>query len=223
MRPAVAIALLLLLLLGGCATAADIKPGVVQGIDDRGYVKTTEGFAVAVNGCTDPEIWRAARASVSEVRVSDSTNFWRPRSLTVLDDDDTAGVLRAKDDGWLNGVSYVGLYLHRVRPELRLVEVTAFWHGRTVVLSNPWEDALLSDIRTRLAACLMPSEEAARELLVGVMGDKGIYRAYPAPAGRPLAEPSGSGSAVFCRQRANSASGPRDAWLAEYRRCMAGY
>ena len=130
------IALSLAVLLAGCATAADIKPGVVRGLDDRGYVKTTEGFAVAVSGCTDADIWQAVRASAAETHVSDSTNFWRPRSLTVLDDDATAGVLRAKDDGWLNAVSYVGLYLHRVRPDLRLVEVTAFWHGRTIVLSK---------------------------------------------------------------------------------------
>ena len=54
---------LAMLLLAGCAAAADIKPGQVRGIDDRGYVKTTEGFALAVTGCN--EVWQPRRNSAT--------------------------------------------------------------------------------------------------------------------------------------------------------------
>lgn len=215
MRIRRAVCLLVAVPLAGCATASDIKPGVIRGVDDRGYVKTTEGFALALSGCSDAEIWRAVRLSASQVRVSDSTSFWKPRSLGLLDVDELAGSLRAKDDGWLNGVSYVGIYLHRVRPDLRLVEVTAFWHGRSVVLRNPWEPALLEDLRSRLAACVQPAAKA--------LEDPTGVRGYPIPAKQePISEPQPDSSAILCRQRADRTSG-REAWLAEYQRCMAGY
>lgn len=206
----------LTLLFTGCASAADIKPGLIRGIDDRGFVKTTEGFALALAGCSEPEIWSAMRAAASDVRVSDSTNFWRPRSLTILDEDERGGVLRAKDDGWLNAVSYVGIYLHRVRPDLRLVEVTSFWKGRTVVLQNPWEQALLENLRLRLGNCVRPAATALQE-------PAGL-RWYPLPATQqPISEPAASPSPIVCRTRADQIGGTRkDLWNAEYQRCMAG-
>jgi len=49
-------ALISALLLAGCPSANDIKPGTIRGVDSAsGYVKTTEGFGIALRGCQDAD------------------------------------------------------------------------------------------------------------------------------------------------------------------------
>jgi hypothetical protein len=61
------------LLLGGCANTGDLKPGVIRGLDGRGYVKKTEGFGLVARGCPDAEVRQAALDAVTSVRPRD----WR--------------------------------------------------------------------------------------------------------------------------------------------------
>jgi hypothetical protein len=153
-RPAL---LLLTLLLAACATAADIKPGVVRGLDGR-YVKTSEGFGVALRGCSDVQIWRAALGAVEDVRPRSARIGDR---LTVTDADEARGRIAAVDS-YLQafaGGSYVGVFIHRLNAEDRLVEVSAFWRSRIGAAVNPWERIVLEEIERRLP-CVVPAEQA---------------------------------------------------------------
>lgn len=148
----------LALLFTGCASAADIKPGAIRGLDGRGYVKTTEGFGIALRGCSDAQIWRAALAAVEEVRPRSSRIGDR---LTVTEADEVRGRITAVDS-YLQafaGGSYVGVFIHRLSPDDRLVEVTAFWRSRMGATANPWERIVLEEIERRLP-CVVPAEEA---------------------------------------------------------------
>ena len=122
---------LLAALLAGCATAADIKPGVIRGLDDRGYVKTTEGFGIVSQGCPDGELWRTVLETARTFRPSGHVFEYGP--LLILSADEAGGVIRGHDpmNFWRKG-SYVGIFIHRLTEELRLIEVSSFWdaHGR---------------------------------------------------------------------------------------------
>jgi hypothetical protein len=72
----------------------------------------------------------------------------------------SAGVLKAEDPAnfWRKG-SYVGIFIHRLNDEARLIEVSSFWDTKSVVLKNPWERDLLDALVRRLP-CVVPSEQA---------------------------------------------------------------
>lgn len=207
---------LAVLLLGGCATAADIKPGVIRGLNDEGYVKTTEGFGIVTRGCPDPELWTVILETAKTFRPTGHVFEYGP--LLIVSADEPSGVIKGHDpmNFWRKG-SYVGIFIHRLTEDTRLVEVSSFWDTRTVVLKNPWERDLLGELVRRLR-CVVPSEQA-------------ILRSSGGGAGRlptvaPTAQPAPAASSTFCRQRANNVRGAgswRDAWAAEYQRCMAGY
>lgn len=203
-----------MLLLGGCATAADIKPGVIRGLNDEGYVKTSEGFGVVTRGCPDPELWAVILETAKTFRPSGHVFEYGP--LLIISADEPTGVIRAHDpmNFWRKG-SYVGVFIHRLTEDTRLVEVSSFWDTRTVVLKNPWERDLLGELVRRLP-CVVPSEQAILR-----SGGGGTGRL---PSVAPPVKPAPASSATFCRQRANSVGGwDRDRWNEEYRRCMSGY
>ncbi len=143
--------------LEGCAGAGDIKPGRVRGPDGEGYVKTTEGFGIVTSGCPDSQLWTVARDTARTLRPSD----WQIGGpLEILSTDESAGVIRAEDfRPFLGTTSYVGIYIHRLSPEIRLVEVTAFWKTRMSATANPWEKHLLRAMSSRLS-CVVPPEHA---------------------------------------------------------------
>jgi hypothetical protein len=207
------ISIALALLITGCATAADIKSGVIRGLDD-GYVKTTEGFGIVTKGCPDSELWAVTLETAWTFRPSGHVFEYGP--LLILSADEGSGVIRAHDpmNFWRKG-SYVGIFIHQLSDDLRLIEVSSFWDTRTVVLRNPWERDLLGELMRRLP-CLVSSEQA-------ILPSPGTWRPgadrLPTPA--PAAQPPAASSEIFCRQRAAGLQ-PREAWLAEYRRCMAG-
>jgi hypothetical protein len=202
---------LLAALLAGCATAADIKPGVIRGLDDRGYVKTSEGFGIVTRGCPDAELWAAVHETATTLRPAGHAFSYGP--LRILTADESGGVLRAEDPAtfWRKG-SYVGIFIHRLTDDTRLIEASSFWDTKSVVLKNPWERDLLDALLRRLP-CVVPSEQA---ILRSSGGGEGQGR-MPTPAGQPAAA-----SEMFCRQRVKGVQ-PRETWLAEYRRCMEGY
>lgn len=148
----------LILSVAGCATGGDIKPGVVRGVDDRGYVKTTEGFGVVARGCLDADIWKAALGAVENTRPR---RWGIGERLIVLDANEATGRIRAVDDYMqaFFGGSYVGVFIHRLNAEDRLVEVSAFWRSRTAAAVNPWESIVLREIEQRLP-CVIPAEQA---------------------------------------------------------------
>jgi hypothetical protein len=147
---------ILMLLLSGCATAADIKPGIVRGLDDDGYVKTTEGFGIVTSGCPDSQLWTVALETATMFRPTGHVFSYGP--LKILTADEAAGVIKAEDPGnfWRKG-SYVGIFIHRVREDRRLIEVTSFWDTKSVVVRNPWEKDLLRALKDRLPCVLPPS------------------------------------------------------------------
>lgn len=218
MRP---ILIALAILLTGCATAANIKSGVVRGLGPAGTLKTTEGVALVTNGCSAAQVWRAALEGT------------RNSPVEILQADEEAGRIDARAAAgwsWANyfvfGVfaqstdAYIGVFIQTLPPrtDLRLIEVSAFWNNRMSVDENPWEQRLLRAIVERLPCKIMASDEVIRDVPLP---------AFARPAGRPVSvEPSATTatSAHFCRQRANNIGGTRkDLWLAEYRRCMDGY
>ena len=148
----------LAVLLTGCATASDIKPGVIRGLDDRGYVKTTEGFGIVARGCPDGDVWKAALGAVENTRPG---KWGIGERLIVLDADEASGRITAVDDYMqaFFGGSYVGVFIHRLNADSRLVEVSAFWRSRTAAAANPWERVLLQEIERRLP-CVVPADQA---------------------------------------------------------------
>jgi hypothetical protein len=204
---------LAVLLLGGCATAADIKPGIIRGLDDRGYVKTSEGFGIVTRGCPDADLWAAVVETATTLRPSGHAFSYGP--LRILSADEGAGTLRAEDPAtfWRKG-SYVGIFIHRLSEDMRLIEASSFWDTKSVVLKNPWERDLLDELLRRLP-CVVPSEQALLRSPGGRVGQGRMP--IPAPAVQPAAA-----SEMFCRKRAKGA-GSREQWYADYRRCMAGY
>lgn len=190
---------------------------MIRGLDGRGYVKTSEGFGLVTRGCDDPALWRIVHDTTTTYRPSGHAFEYGP--LLILEADEAGGVIKGHDPAnfWRKG-SYVGVFIHRLTDDLRLVEVSSFWDTRSVVLRNPWERDLLDALARRLP-CLAPSGQA---VLRGAGGGPGQGR-LPKPA--PTAQPAPASSAIFCRQRADLVRGAgswREAWLAEYQRCMAG-
>jgi len=135
----------------------DLKPGVIHGLDDRGYVRTTEGFGVVTRGCSDAKVWDAALGAVRDLRPND----WRiGKQLTVSNEQPEPFRIIAYDPRTFVGTtSYVGVYIHRLNDDTRMVEVTAIWRTRMTVTENPWEGHLLRAISARLP-CVVPSEQA---------------------------------------------------------------
>lgn len=147
-------------LAAGCASSTDIKPGRVSGTDKRGYVKTTEGFGhlVTLRACPDAKIWTEILETVKTIRPND----WRiGKALVLLDADERAGRIRAEDPRTFVGTtSYIGVFVHHLSEDLRLIEVNAQWKNRMAATENPWEDYLLQEIGRRLHECLVPPEQA---------------------------------------------------------------
>lgn len=205
------VAIALAVVLTGCASAANIKPGVVRGLE-RGYIRTTEGLALATRGCADEELWRR---TLDAVRTLESPSWQVGKQLRVLQANFEAGRIDAIDERTFVGTtSYVGIFLHRLAGDLRLLEVSAFWKTRMTVTENPWEMAVLRGIEARLSGCVIPAHVALQ--------DPGQLRWYPLPMGRPAEEPAGPVSDVMCRRRANAGYTSRAQWSEDYRRCMAG-
>ena len=161
------VTLALVVILAGCASSADIKPGRVSGIDKRGYVKTTEGFAHVVRvgdaqgaqgRCSEAKLWTETLEAVKNIRPND----WRiGKALVLLDANERTGRIRAEDPRTFVGTtSYVGVFVQRLSEDLRLIEVSAQWKNRMAATDNPWEDHLLAGIRSRLQECLVPPEQA---------------------------------------------------------------
>lgn len=151
----------------GCASSSDIKPGRVSGLDKRGYVKTTEGFGhvARVSGaqvtqvpCSEAQIWTGTLEAVKNTRPND----WRiGKALVLLDENERTGRIRAEDPRTFVGTtSYIGVFIHRLSDDLRLIEVSAQWKTRMTVTENPWESHLLAGIRSRLQECIVPPEQA---------------------------------------------------------------
>ncbi len=200
------------LVLAGCATAGDIKPGTVRDLTDRGWVRTTEGFGFVTRGCDRHELWTIVLETARTLKPEGHVLSYGP--LRILSADESAGAIRAEDprNFWRAGI-YVGIFLHEMQPDLTLVEVSAFWDTRTVALDNVWEDALVDALLKRVP-CVVSSEEALRA----------PRQIMPQPLAAPKPVPA-RGSELFCRQRADKVRGAgswREAWLAEYQRCMAG-
>ena len=151
------------LLLAGCAGVGDLKPGVARRVDKRGFVETTDGYGIAVRGCSDQELWATILETaktlepVAPMPFQENTRFG---PLRILDADPRRGVIRAKDpQKWGKPTSYVGIFLHPPKDDIRLIEVSALWEGRTATANNPWEGSLLRAFRERLP-CVIPSEHA---------------------------------------------------------------
>jgi hypothetical protein len=63
---------ILTLLLAGCTSLADLKPGVTRGMVEDGFDKTTEGLAFTVIGRTIEEVWGAALRGATAITKVDS-------------------------------------------------------------------------------------------------------------------------------------------------------
>ena len=106
------------LLLAGCAGVGDLKPGVARRIDKRGFVETTDGYGIAVRGCSDQELWATILETaetlepVAPMPFQENTRFG---PLRILDADPARGVIRATDpQTWGNRpLTWVSSFIHR--------------------------------------------------------------------------------------------------------------
>lgn len=112
---------------------------------------------MVTRGCSDTEVWDAALGAARDLRPKD----WRiGDQLTVSNAQPEHSRIIAYDPRTFVGTtSYVGIYIHRLRDDTRMVEVTAIWRNRMAATENPWEGHLLRAISARLP-CVVPSEQA---------------------------------------------------------------
>ena len=89
-------------------------------------------------------------------------NVWRiGKEPVLLDANERTGRIRAEDPRtFVATTSYIGVFVHRLNEDLRLIEVSALWKNRMAATDNPWEVHLLAGIRSRLQECLVPPEQA---------------------------------------------------------------
>ena len=63
---------LIALLLAGCTSAANLKPGVLRGMVEDGFDKTTEGLSLTVYDRTLQEVWNATLRGATAITHADS-------------------------------------------------------------------------------------------------------------------------------------------------------
>jgi hypothetical protein len=59
-------------ILAGCASAANLKPGVPRGMLEDGFDKTTEGLSLTVRGRTLDQVWAASLRGATAITQADS-------------------------------------------------------------------------------------------------------------------------------------------------------
>jgi hypothetical protein len=133
------------LLLASCTSLADLKPGVLRGVQEDGFDKTTEGISLTVHGRTVDEVWQAAMRGAQTVVQSDSSSRivdTQPPRLIKLERKDFLG--------WFPQ-SYTGIFLQR-NDEAIVIEVSRINWGRMQVTEfGPSEGDYLRAIQRELA------------------------------------------------------------------------
>lgn len=121
-------------------------------------MKTTDGLGHLVRSCSDTKVWTETLDSVKTTRPNDGR---LGQALVVLDADEAADRIRAEDPGTFVGTtSFIGVFIHRLSEDTRLIAVSAQWKTRMTITQNPWEGYLLQEIASRLYECLVPPEQA---------------------------------------------------------------
>ena len=109
--------------LTACTTVDTLKPGVDRGTREHGFMKTTEGLALAIPNRSYAEVWAAAEKAVRA-------------QLTLVTADPARGILRAADVNFLGlDKCYVGVFITPATPgaPAYTVEVSQILKNRTSI------------------------------------------------------------------------------------------
>ena len=115
------------LALAGCASAANLKPGVPRGMLEEGFDKTTEGLSMTVRDRSLDEVWQAALRGAIAVTRSDSHAKIierQPPRLIKLEGSNFLGI---------ETVSYTGIFLIPASNAVE-VQVTKIYKARMAVV-----------------------------------------------------------------------------------------
>ena len=111
------------LLLAGCTTVGNLKPGIARGTLESGFMKTTEGLSMAIPNRSYREVWAAAEKAMRA-------------QLTLVSADPARGVLRGADVNFLGlDKGYVGVFITPTTPAAPsyTVEVSKILKNRTSI------------------------------------------------------------------------------------------
>lgn len=95
----------LALLLAGCTSLADLKPGLPRRTMEDGFDKTTEGLSLTVRGRTLEDVWQAAlRGALAVTRADSHAKIveQQPPRVIKLEGSNFLGI---------ETVSYTGIFL----------------------------------------------------------------------------------------------------------------
>ena len=136
---------LAVLLLTGCTSAANLKPGVLRGMLEDGFDKTTEGLSLTVRSRSVEEVWDATVRGIRTVMATD-------RATRLVDQTPHRTIRLERKDflGWFPQ-SYVGIFL-KPGEQAVVVEVSKINWGRMQVTEwGPTEGDYLRAIQRELA------------------------------------------------------------------------
>ena len=136
---------LITLTITGCTSAANLKPGVLRGMLEEGFDKTTEGISLTIRGRPVEEIWDATVRGVKTIMHGDRQ--------TRLVDQTPHRVIRLERRDFLGTLpqSYMGIFLKPVDQTI-VVEVSKINWGRMQVTEwGPTEGDYLRAIQRELA------------------------------------------------------------------------
>ena len=136
---------LIALILTGCTSAANLKPGVLRGMVEDGFDKTTEGLSLTVYDRTLQEVWNATLRGATAITHADSRTKiieqQSPRFITL----EGATFFR------IETASFTGIFLIPDGPAIQ-IQVTKIYKARMAVGHyGPTEGDYLRAIQRELA------------------------------------------------------------------------
>jgi hypothetical protein len=136
------------LLVVGCTSADNLKPGVSRGTMEARFTKTTEGLQLEVRGRSYDQVWDAVERAVAWAGKEPGGLYQGP--LKVVDRQKDRGAIRTEEPNSLGLTrAYVGVFVTPPRngADVYTVEVTKIMKNRTeVVQGRNWEADLLRAI-----------------------------------------------------------------------------
>jgi len=138
------LALLLMGLLAGCASVADLKPGTLSGGTKDGFEQTSEGLALTVRGRSLEDVWAATQRGANVVT--------RTRAHVRIVDQKPNQFIKIEGQNAVDStVFYTGLFLVPLSDAIQ-VQATKLYLVRWVLVSyGPSEADYLRAIQRELS------------------------------------------------------------------------
>ena len=139
-------------LVNACTTIDSLKPGVVRGTYESGFVKTTEGLALEVRDRSYDDIWAAADVAMTSAGTVSAGVY--SGQLKVVERHRDRGVIKSEEENFLGSTrAYVGIFISPAKPgaDAYVIEVSKILKSRTeVIQGRDWEVDLLRAIQAHL-------------------------------------------------------------------------